>query len=120
MKFALALQSATLFKVISNSKQTLFEEINVVIKKENVGKIILGLPLNHAGEDTIKTGQVREFAAQLKTKISIPLEFWDESFSTVEANKALKKMGYDSKQSRTVVDKVAASIILQDYMDNNK
>jgi putative pre-16S rRNA nuclease len=108
------------YLVLNNDKKTLLNEINAIIKKENVGKIVLGLPINHAGEDTVKTLQVREFAVQLKENIAIPLEFWDESFSTVEANKALKKMGYDSKQSRTVVDKVAASIILQDYMDNNK
>ncbi|MDO9577275.1 MAG: Holliday junction resolvase RuvX [Candidatus Cloacimonadales bacterium] len=108
------------FSVISNHAETVFKELKNIIKTENVGKIILGLPLNLEGEDTDKTRQVRKFAELLETEISIPLEFWDESYSTVEANQALKQMGYDSKKSRTVVDKVAASIILQDYLDQNK
>lgn len=108
------------FSVISNNAETVFKELKDIIKTENVGKIILGLPLNLEGEDTDKTRQVRKFAELLEAENSIPLEFWDESYSTVEANQALKKMGYDSKKSRTVVDKVAASIILQDYLDNNK
>jgi len=111
---------STPFLVISNDEDTLFQKIIDIIRTENVGKIILGLPLNLDGDDTDKTRQVRKFAVHLKEKISIPLVFWDERYSTVEANKALKKMGYDTKQSRQVVDKVAASIILQDYMDNNK
>ena len=108
------------FSVIFNNAETVFIELNGIIKTENVSKIILGLPLNREGEDTEKTRQVRKFAELLKAEISIPLEFWDESYSTVEANNALKQMGYDSKKSRTVVDKVAASIILQDYLDQKK
>ena len=106
------------FTVIPNNKDTLFQELKSIINAEKVGKIILGLPLNLDGEDTDKTRQVRKFAEELQKAITLPFEFWDERYSTVEANQALKKMGYDSKKSRTVVDKVAAAIILKDYLDN--
>ena len=106
------------FTVLSNNKDTLFQELKSIINAEKVGKIILGLPLNLDGEDTDKTRQVRKFAEELQKAITLPFEFWDERYSTVEANQALKKMGYDSKKSRTVVDKVAAAIILKDYLDS--
>ncbi|MBT5420859.1 MAG: Holliday junction resolvase RuvX [Candidatus Cloacimonetes bacterium] len=103
-------------KVIGNNGDT-FSEINKIVKSEEVGKIILGLPQNLSGEDTKKTIEVREFAEILKSKVDVPLIFWDERYTSVEANEELKQMGYTIAESRKVVDKVAASIILKSYME---
>jgi len=104
------------FKVIPNNDDT-FPEIIRIIKSEEVGKIILGLPQNLSGEDTKKTLEVREFAEILKNKVDVPVIFWDERYTSVEANEELKKMGYTIAESRKVIDKVAASIILKSYME---
>ena len=103
-------------KVIGNNGDT-FSEINKIVKSEEVGKIILGLPQNLSGEDTKKTIEVREFAEILKSKVHVPVIFWDERYTSVEANEELKQMGYTIAESRKVVDKVAASIILKSYME---
>ncbi|MCD4797123.1 MAG: Holliday junction resolvase RuvX [Candidatus Cloacimonetes bacterium] len=108
------------YKVISNTNDNTLAEIKKIIEKENVGKIVVGLPVNFEGEDTIRTGEVREFVERLKKKISIPVIFWDERYSTVEANEILKKKKYSIKESKSVIDKVAASIILRDYLDSIK
>jgi len=105
------------FKVIPNGDKTIYK-IQEIIKTEEVGKIILGLPLNLDGEDTKKTLEVREFSEILKSNVDIPVIFWDERYSTVEANEKLKQMGYGIAESRKVIDKVAASIILKSYMEN--
>ena len=105
------------FRVIPNTENTI-SEIRRIIKSENVEKIILGLPLNLEGEDTKKTQEVREFSEILKDSVNIPVIFWDERYTTVEANEQLKKMGYGIAESRKVIDKVAASIILKSYMEN--
>ena len=105
------------FKVIPNDDKTIYK-IQEIIKTEEVGKIILGLPLNLDGEDTKKTLEVREFSKILKSNVDIPVIFWDERYSTVEANEKLKQMGYGIAESRKVIDKVAASIILKSYMEN--
>ncbi len=105
------------FKVISNDDNTIYQ-IQDIIKTEEVGKIILGLPLNLDGEDTKKTLEVREFSVILKSNVDIPVIFWDERYTTVEANEKLKQMGYSIAESRKVIDKVAASIILKSYMEN--
>ncbi len=107
------------YKVINNDND-LLDKINSIIKKENIGKIILGLPLNLAGEDTQKTIEVRDFAEKLKKSISIPVILWDERYTTVEANEALQEMGYNIHESKDVIDKVAASLILRNYLENNK
>jgi len=105
------------FRVIPNNVNTI-SEIQDIIKTEEVEKIVLGLPQNLDGEDTKKTLEVREFAEILKRNVDIPVIFWDERYSTVEANEKLKLMGYSVTESRKVIDKVAASIILKDYMEN--
>ena len=107
------------YKVIINN-DGLLDEITSIIKKENIGKIIIGLPLNLAGEDTQKTKEVRNFAEKLKKDISIPVILWDERYTTVEANEALQEMGYNIHESKDVIDKVAASLILRNYLENNK
>ena len=105
------------YKVLPN-KDNLFEEINDIIKNEGVGKVVLGLPLNLKGEDSKKTIEVREFKEKLQNFLEVPIEFYDESYTTSEATDILKKMGYDSKQRRKVIDMMAASIILKGYMDD--
>ena len=107
------------YKVIINNDD-LFDEITSIIKKEKIGKIILGLPLNLDGKDTQKTREVRNFAEKLKISISIPIILWDERYTTVEANETLQKMGYNIHESKDVIDKVAASLILRNYLENNK
>lgn len=106
------------FKVIQNSGEDVFNEINSIIKSEKVEKIILGLPVNLKGKDTKKTIEVRIFFEKLKNRISIPIIYWDESYSSVEAEEMLKRMGKSIKESRKVVDKFAASIILKSYLDS--
>lgn len=108
------------FRVIQNSGEEVFSEINSIIKSEKVGKIIVGLPVNLAGKDTKKTIEVRDFSKKLKNRISIPIIYWDESYSSAEAEEMLKKMGKSIKESRKVVDKFAASIILKSYLDSIK
>ena len=105
------------YRVIPNNDNTI-SEIKDILKTEEVRKIILGLPLNLDGEDTKKTLEVREFSEILKSNVDIPVIFWDERYTSVEANEELKNMGYSVAESRKVIDKVAASIILKNYMEN--
>jgi putative Holliday junction resolvase len=107
------------YKVVPND-ESLFKKIREIVNSKNVGKIVLGLPLNLDGEDTFKTREVRKFTEILKKKINIPIILWDERYTTVEANEILKKMDYGIKESKDVIDKVAASIILKNYLDSNK
>jgi len=66
---------------------------NSIIISEKVGRIILGLPLNFEGEDTQKTREVRAFGEELTRRVDIPWEFYDESFTSQDANQSLKNNG---------------------------
>ncbi len=107
------------YKVLANDGK-FWEELETIIAEENIGRIIVGLPLNFSGADTQKTREVRKFAEELSVRIKIPWEFTDESFTTVDGNRALKEMGYDVLASRKVIDKVAAALILRNYLETQR
>lgn len=104
------------YRVVANT-EGFWSELSKIIESERVGKVVLGLPLNFEGEDTLKTAEVRRFGEELRQHISIPWDFADESFTSVDANAALKSMGYNVRESRKVIDKVAAALILRNYLE---
>ena len=108
------------FQVILNKGEATLTELEELIQQQNISKIIIGLPYDKDGSDSDKTREVREFTRQLSIRISIPIELWDERYTTSDANSFLKEMGIDYKKSKKVIDKVAAAIILKDYLENQR
>jgi putative holliday junction resolvase len=106
------------FQVIRNKGEETIKEIEEIVKQKNVEKIVLGLPLDKDGSDSAKTEEVRNFAHYLSLKFTIPIILWDERYTTCDANSFLKEIGIDYKKSKEVVDKIAASIILKDYLES--
>ncbi|MFA7257183.1 MAG: Holliday junction resolvase RuvX [Kiritimatiellales bacterium] len=94
------------------------DQIVSLIAEHEVKKIVIGLPRNMDGSYGSATEKVRKFVEKLKTKTDVPVFEWDERLSTVSAHNALREAGLDGKQRKGVVDKVAAQIILQNYLDS--
>ncbi|MCA0217801.1 MAG: Holliday junction resolvase RuvX [Actinobacteria bacterium] len=80
-------------------------------------EIIVGLPLALSGRETASTGDARQFAGRLSAACAVPVRLVDERLSTVSAAAALRASGRNAKNSRSVVDQVAAVIILQHALD---
>lgn len=83
-------------------------------------EIVVGLPLNMRGEDTPSTSDAREFAAELAAAQPAPVRLVDERLSTVSAHTALRQSGRSQKGSRSIVDQVAAVVLLQHAIDSEK
>ncbi len=92
-------------------------QILALLAEHQVEKIVVGLPRNMDGSYGSATEKVRNFIEKLKNKTDVPIFEWDERMSTVSAHNALREAGLDGKQRKGVVDKVAAQIILQNYLD---
>lgn len=90
-----------------------------LIKKEQVETIVMGLPLNPMGEEQEIAEKVREFAERLKDLTNCKLIYWDERMSSVTAEEILKRREKDWKKRKSQLDKYAAMVILQDYLDYN-
>lgn len=105
-------------KVIHEARRKpLVAEICVIAAEKQAEKIILGLPLRTDGTKGDKALACEDFAAQLREKSGLPVELWDERFSSVAAHQALGAANVRAKNRRNVVDAVAAVIILQSYLD---
>jgi putative Holliday junction resolvase len=83
-------------------------------------EFIVGLPVNMQGSDTASTVDAREFAAALQVRTGTPVRLVDERLSTVSAHAALRSSGRNQKNSRSIVDQVAAVVLLQQAIDMEK
>jgi putative holliday junction resolvase len=85
-----------------------------LIRKHEVGAIVVGNPLHLSGKVSAWAAKVQEFAAELGTRSGLPIELWDERLSSVAAHEILDEAGRDRKQ---VIDQVAAVVILRGWME---
>lgn len=88
-----------------------------LIKKQQVDTIVSGYPLNMEGQEQEITQKVKAFAEELSEKSNCKLIYVDERMSSVIAEDILKKTEKDWKKRKKVLDKYAAMVILQDYLD---
>lgn len=95
-------------------------QIQQIVIQHNVEKIVLGLPLNMDDTEGEKAIKVRDFADLLKKRLNIPVEFYDERLSTVEAHDIIHMQGKKTGKNKKRIDMVAACVILQSYLDNIK
>ncbi len=100
------------------SDTQVISEIIEIIREQSVKEIVLGLPLNLSGEDTIQTGKTRDFCQLLKESIDLPVKWQDERFTSKESEAEIRKMGLSPKQGRKIVDQIAASLILRSYLQS--
>ena len=96
------------------------KDFNYILGKLTPGEydtIVVGLPLNMDGTEGDRVQITREFAEKLSNLTDIKIVFQDERLSTVSAEKMLIESGVRREKRKNVVDKVAAAIILQSYLD---
>lgn len=91
--------------------------IREVVAREKVSRIILGLPRNMDGTYGPAAEKVRAFAEKLRAAVTCEVQLWDERLTSVAAQRALHESGRNVKQSRPVIDQVAAQLILQGWLD---
>jgi putative Holliday junction resolvase len=104
--------------VIQNAGgQPVIKEISRIAAERKAEKIIVGLPLNLDGSKGLAVGDVEQFASRLKTRVALPVEFWDERLSTKIAERAMIDGGLSRRRRRQSIDRVAAQIMLQSYLD---
>ncbi len=105
-------QPLTTIKV--KSQKALFGQILEIIQQSDVGLIIIGNPLSHKGEATKMSEQISRFIKQLKKMTDIEIKLWDERFTSQYAMNLMKEIKV--KKQKDLVDQVAASIMLDEYL----
>jgi putative pre-16S rRNA nuclease len=95
------------------------EYIQAVAEEYSVGKIIVGNPIGHGGTATSMSRHAEEFAKKLQSRLGCPVELWDERLTSVEANRMLRSAGLSIGKRQQAVDRVAAVLLLQNYLDRH-
>ncbi|HBI64569.1 MAG TPA: Holliday junction resolvase RuvX [Clostridiales bacterium] len=95
----------------------LLDRLTALAAQEKVEEIVLGLPKNMNASQGERAEKCRALGAQLEARTGLPVIYWDERRTTIEAHAILHAAGKKQKKHRKSVDAVAASLILQGYLD---
>jgi putative Holliday junction resolvase len=97
--------------------EDLVARLQQLLKEKAVQRVVIGMPRNMDGSYGLAADKVREFTARLKEKITVPIQPWDERLTSVMANRALVQGKVRRSERKQKVDKMAAAILLQSYLD---
>ena len=88
-----------------------------LIRKHEVEQVVVGNPLYLSGEVSPWGTKVQEFAEELRRRVEVPVELWDERLSSVAAHEILDEAGHDRRDRKQFIDQVAAVVILRGWME---
>ncbi|MBY0369674.1 Holliday junction resolvase RuvX [bacterium] len=91
-----------------------------IINKEEVGTVVVGIPLNQYGEEGRDAVRIRSYVSLLRKRTPLPVVEWDERYTTVQAERSLISADLSRQKRKLVIDRVAATIILQGYLDSQR
>ena len=93
------------------------ERLHSLVEKYAVGRVLVGNPIGHSGAETAMSQRVTEFVEKLRRHLPCPVELRDERLTSVEANRTLRAAGLGIRKRQRAVDRVAAVLLLQSYLD---
>ncbi|MDR7315105.1 Holliday junction resolvase RuvX [Brevibacillus nitrificans] len=99
------------------SKEKDFARLQELIAQYQVGAIVVGLPKNMNGTIGPRAEMCQSFGKLLQEKTSLPVHMWDERLTTMAAERMLISADVSRQKRKTVIDKMAATLILQGYLD---
>lgn len=95
-------------------------KVSELVKENKIEKIIVGYPVNMNGTVGERADRCKLFADTLAEKVGIPVEMWDERCTTVSAHNYLNQTNTRGKKRKAIIDAVAATIILENYLEYRK
>lgn len=96
-----------------------WNQLEAVISEQEIELAVVGYPLTMSGEQGRQTKVVDKFIADLEQNLAVPVERYDERLTTVAARKALQQQGIKTGHNKEMVDRTAAAMFLQNYLDSH-
>ena len=106
--------------VVRGADDAYLTRIKGLCEEHGIGEVVVGLPLSLSGDVGPQAEATLVFAEKLKELVGVPVLTWDERMTTLSASRALGEAKLSRKKRREVVDKVAATLILQAYLDSKE
>jgi putative Holliday junction resolvase len=104
--------------LVRTNKRADLDALGELIREREVGEVLMGNPINMRGTEGQQSGWVREFAESIETRLGVPVRFWDERLTSVEAERVLRQSGISIEKRAAAVDRLSAVILLQSYLDS--
>lgn len=108
------------FRFEENQYKKAIQHVQELVKTHRVSKIVLGLPKNMNGSIGERGQVTQEFAKKLEEATNVTVILWDERLTTMQVERVLIQADVSRSKRKKVVDKLAATIILQSYLDSNQ
>ena len=102
-----------------NDKEVI-DELKELISNESIEKIVIGLPLNMDGSHGPQAEGATAFAKVLEDSLKIPVKLWDERMTTMQVERVMIEAGASRMKRKRKIDKLAAQVILQSYLDAHR
>jgi len=100
------------------NKRSDLAALQQIVRDRDVGRFLMGNPINMRGSEGRQSQWVREFAAALEAHTGLPVQLWDERLTSVEAGRVLRESGISIEKRAAAVDRLSAVILLQSYLDS--
>lgn len=113
-------QGLKTLKINEEKNEFGFDEIGQLIKEYEVSKVVIGLPKNMNGSIGPRGEASQQYAKEVETKFAVETVLWDERLTTMAAERILLEADVSRKKRKKVIDKMAAMMILQGYLDSIK
>jgi putative Holliday junction resolvase len=113
-------QGLKTLKINEEKNEFGFDEIGQLIKEYEVSKVVIGLPKNMNGSIGPRGEASQQYAKEIETKFAVETVLWDERLTTMAAERILLEADVSRKKRKKVIDKMAAMMILQGYLDSIK
>jgi putative holliday junction resolvase len=102
---------------VPNNPRSLWTRIAREMEDRQVDRVVIGLPRRLDGTEGNAAENARAFAVELARRTTVPIDLWDERFTTAIAERSLIESGVRRKRRREVIDSVAAALLLQNWLD---
>ncbi|MDQ0197193.1 Holliday junction resolvase RuvX [Neobacillus ginsengisoli] len=111
-------QGLKTLKINEEKQEFGFDEIGQLIKEYQVSQVVIGLPKNMNGTIGPRGEASQKFASEIERQYEVPTVLWDERLTTMAAERVLLEADVSRKKRKKVIDKMAAVMILQGYLDS--
>jgi putative Holliday junction resolvase len=97
-----------------------WQELDGIVHEQEIEALVVGYPLSMKGTPSLQTEEVERFISELKERLSVPVYRFDERLTSAAARRALHERKIKTGHRKAQVDRIAAALILQDYLDSRK
>ena len=104
--------------LLRTNKRADLDDLGELIREKEVGLVLMGNPINMGGKEGRQSAWAHDFAGAITARLGIPVKFWDERLTSVQAGRVLRESGISIEKRAAAVDRLSAVILLQSYLDS--